>query len=64
MENLTTKQDLYITKDQFTQYLNLQNLGLLNMLSAQARAMTNLTKKEYFYIIEHYTYLKDLYINC
>jgi hypothetical protein len=57
------KQDLYITKDQFTQYLNVQNLGLFNMLSEQARDMTDLTKQEYIYIIKHYTYLKDLYIN-
>jgi len=57
------KQDLYITKEQFNQYLNVQNLGLFNMLSEQARNMTDLTKQEYIYIIEHYTYLKDLYIN-
>jgi len=57
------KQDLYITKHQFTQYLNVQNLGLFNMLSEQARDMTDLTKQEYNYIIKHYTYLKDLYIN-
>ena len=57
------KQDLYITKEQFNQYLNVQNLGLFNMLSEQARDMTDLTKQEYIYIIKHYTYLKDLYIN-
>ena len=58
-----SKQDLYISKEQFNQYLNVQNLGLFNMLSEQARDMTDLTKKEYNYIIKHYTYLKDLYIN-
>lgn len=58
-----SKQDLYITKEQFKQYLNVQRLGLFNMLSEQARDMTDLTKQEYIYIIKHYTYLKDLYIN-
>ena len=57
------KQDLYITKQQFTQYLNVQNLGLFNMLSEEARDMTDLTEQEYIYIIKNYTYLKDLYIN-
>ena len=66
MTNLSkeqTRQDLYITKEQFTQYLNVQRLGLFNMLSQQALDMTNLTKEEFKYIIKHYTYLKDLYIN-
>lgn len=58
-----SKQDLYITKEQFNQYLNVQRLGLFNMLTEQARDMTNLTKEEFKYIIKHYTYLKDLYIN-
>jgi hypothetical protein len=58
-----SKQDLYITKEQFNQYLNVQRLGLFNMLSEQARDMTNLTKVEFKYIIKHYDYLKDLYIN-
>ena len=58
-----TKQDLYISKEQFNQYLNVQRLGLFNMLSEQARDMTNLSKKEFKYCIKHYTYLKDLYIN-
>ena len=57
------KQDLYITKEQFNQYLNVQRLGYFNMLSEQALDMTNLTKEEFKYIIKHYTYLKDLYIN-
>ena len=58
-----TKQDLYISKEQFNQYLNVQRLGLFNMLSEQARDMTNLSKEEFKYCIKHYTYLKDLYIN-
>jgi hypothetical protein len=58
-----SKQDLYITKEQFNQYLNVQTLGTFNMLSKQARDMTDLTKQEYNYIIKHYNYLKDLYIN-
>lgn len=58
-----SKQDLYISKEQFNQYLNVQRLGYFNMLSQQALDMTDLTKKEYNYIIKHYTYLKDLYIN-
>ena len=57
------KQDLYITKEQFNQYLNVQRLGYFNMLSEQALDMTNLTKEEFKYNIKHYTYLKDLYIN-
>jgi hypothetical protein len=66
MTNLSkeqTRQDLYITKEQFNQYLNVQRLALFNMLSEQARDMTNLSKVEFKYIIKHYDYLKDLYIN-
>jgi hypothetical protein len=63
LSNEQTRQDLYITKEQFTQYLNVQRLGLFNMLSQQALDMTNLTKEEFKYIIKHYTYLKTLYIN-
>jgi hypothetical protein len=66
MTNLSkeqTRQDLYISKEQFNQYLNVQRLALFNMLSEQARDMTNLSKVEFKYIIKHYDYLKDLYIN-
>ena len=63
LSNEQIKQDLYITKEQFNQYLNVQRLGYFNMLSQQALDMTNLTKEEFKYIIKHYTYLKDLYIN-
>ena len=63
LSNEQIKQDLYISKEQFNQYLNVQRLGYFNMLSQQALDMTNLTKEEFKYIIKHYTYLKDLYIN-
>lgn len=63
LSNEQIKQDLYISKVQFNQYLNVQRLGYFNMLSQQALDMTNLTKEEFKYIIKHYTYLKDLYIN-
>ena len=63
LSNEQIKQDLYISKEQFNQYLNVQRLGCFNMLSEQARDMTNLSKEEFKYIIKHYTYLKDLYIN-
>lgn len=59
-----TKQDLYISAEQFMQYLNVQTfLGTFNMLSEKERDMTDLTKEEFKYIIKHYSYLKDLYIN-
>ena len=59
-----TKQDLYISAEQFMQYLNVQTfLGTFNMLSEKERDMTDLTNEEFKYIIKHYSYLKDLYIN-
>jgi hypothetical protein len=55
------KQDWFISKEQFFQYVNVQQTGLFNMLDPRARAYTNLNKEEWLYIIEHYSYLNNLY---
>lgn len=50
-----------ITKQQFYEYLEVQQMGAYNMLDPRARELTSLTKKEWIYIIKNYIDLdKDL----
>lgn len=55
------KKDLVISKDQFYEYLNVQNTGIFNMLDPRARSYTSLSKDEWYYIIENYEHLWKLY---
>tara|TARA_R110000851_G_scaffold5364_5_gene22229 strand:+ start:52 stop:225 length:174 start_codon:yes stop_codon:yes gene_type:complete len=48
-----------ITKENFEEYKDIQELGEYNMLSSQARELTNLTKKEWVYIMKNYELLDD-----
>ena len=43
-----------ITKQQFYEYLEVQQMGAYNMLDPRARELTSLTKKEWIYIIKNY----------
>ena len=50
-----------ITKEQFEQYLEVQNNGLYNMLDPRARQLTDLTEDEWIYIITNYDELSKKY---
>ena len=60
-EPKVNKQDLYVSKEEFAQYLEVQESGAYNMLDPMAREMTTLDKKQWIHIIKNYGYLKDLY---
>lgn len=48
-----------ITKEQFQEYRDVQDSGLHNMMTPQAREMTTLTKHEWIHIISNYSELKE-----
>ena len=50
-----------ITKEQWNEYRYIQKGGMYNMFDPSARAMTDLTKQEWTYIIKNYTQLKNKY---
>ena len=50
-----------INEDQWNEYREVQDSGLVNMFTPEARAMTDLTKKEWLYILKNYSELKDKY---
>ena len=50
-----------ITKDQFEEYVNIQETGMFNMFSPRAREMTSLSKKEWVHIISNYDELNKKY---
>ena len=44
-----------VTKKQFKEYLYIQNSGLFNMFSPEAREFTSLNKKQWMHIITNYS---------
>lgn len=43
-----------ITKEQFEEYKDVQEYGEVNMMSPQAREMTELSKQEWIFIMKNY----------
>mgnify|MGYP003630958093 CR=1 FL=1 len=43
-----------ITKEQFNEYKAVQSIGAYNMMSPQARELTNLSKAEWIFIMKNY----------
>jgi hypothetical protein len=43
-----------ITKEQFNEYKEVQEMGAYNMLSPQARELTTLSKQEWVFIMKNY----------
>ena len=43
-----------ITKEQFNEYKDVQEMGAYNMMSPQARELTNLSKAEWIFIMKNY----------
>jgi hypothetical protein len=60
-EPKVNKQDLYVSKEEFAQYLEVQQSGAYNMLDPMARQITTLDKKQWFHIVKNYAYFKKLY---
>ena len=50
-----------ITKEQFEEYISVQESGMFNMFSPRAREMTSLSKNEWLHIISNYNQLKIQY---
>ena len=50
-----------INKEQWEEYREVQMSGEFNMFSPDARAMTDLTKEEWLYVLKNYSELKDKY---
>jgi hypothetical protein len=48
-----------VTKEQFQQYRDVQDSGLYNMFTPEAREMTSLSKDEWVHIIRNYSELKQ-----
>ena len=42
-----------ITKEQFNEYKDVQEMGAYNMMSPQARELTNLSKAEWIFIMKN-----------
>jgi ABC-type transporter MlaC component len=60
-EKQVNKQDLLVSREEFMEYLDVQEMGAYNMLDPRAREMTTLDKEQWMHIIENYAYLKELY---
>lgn len=52
-----------ISAEQFQEYRDVQDSGLYNMFTPQAREMTSLSRDEWIHIIKNYSELKEKYEN-
>tara|TARA_R110002096_G_scaffold351577_1_gene544601 strand:- start:1159 stop:1332 length:174 start_codon:yes stop_codon:yes gene_type:complete len=50
-----------ITKEQFNEYKEVQEMGAYNMMSPQARDLTSLSKLEWVYIMKNYNHLSAVF---
>ena len=50
-----------ITKEQYQEFLQVQQGGLYNMFDIRARQMTSLTKDQWIYIMSNYGKLEKKY---
>ena len=53
--------DINITKEQWDEYRCIQDSGAYNMIDPNARAMTDLSKSEWIYIMSNYEKLEEKY---
>jgi len=51
---LVENTNITITKEQFEQFINIQEAGEFNMMSPEARMQTDLDKKQWLDIIRNY----------
>ena len=50
-----------INKEQWDEYRGVQDSGMFNMFSPDARALTSLSRDEWLYILKNYSQLKTKY---
>ena len=50
-----------ITKEQFDEYKQVQDMGAYNMLDPRARELISLSKQEWIYIIKNYKELDRVF---
>jgi len=50
-----------VTRDEFMRYVEVQEEGLVNMLSPEVQSMADITKAQHTYIISNYGKLADEY---
>ena len=50
-----------LTKEQFMEYMQVQDSGMFNMFDPQAREMTSLSRDEWLHILKNYSELKEKY---
>tara|TARA_R100000781_G_scaffold82430_1_gene50775 strand:- start:210 stop:377 length:168 start_codon:yes stop_codon:yes gene_type:complete len=50
-----------VTEEEFAQYRDVQDSGMFNMFSPQAREMTTLSKDKWLYILKNYSELRKEY---
>ena len=54
-------EEINITAEEWDEYKDVQDSGLVNMFTPDARAMTSLTKQEWLYVLKNYSQLKTKY---
>ena len=54
-------EPVIVSKDEFQEYRDVQDSGLVNMFTPQAREMTTLSKPQWLHILKHYNELKTKY---
>ena len=50
-----------VNKEQWDEYRDVQDSGLYNMFTPDARALTSLSRDEWLYILKNYSELKTKY---
>lgn len=59
MKNVKT--DTIVSKEEFAQYVAVQELGFYNMLDSRAREMTSLSRIQWTHILKNYEFLSEIY---
>ena len=61
--SLVTQFDMEITQEKFERYLTIQQNGGYNMLDPMAIALTDLSRREWRYILSNYQKLSQKFTN-
>jgi hypothetical protein len=59
-EQLQTAE-LQVSKEDFLEYIAIQESGMFNMFDPRARQMTSISKTDWIYIMKNYSDLKAYY---
>ena len=54
-------RELPVNKNDWEEYKSVQDSGMFNMFTPQARELTSLSRKQWLYIIENYDELSLIY---